>query len=179
MTSWMERAVCRRVDPEVFFPIAAEGPELEVQERIAKSVCGGCPVRAECLVWAIEALPYGIAGGLSEDERARLRAMSPSRRRTPRTPDVAPVRASRAEVRAAGKAAIRAGCGVAAAARRFGVTVRTATRWSRQVRAERTSTNQCPGVGEGSAGGNRAPLGSPTCAAPWQGHEQRKEHEGR
>jgi WhiB family redox-sensing transcriptional regulator len=70
---WRARAACRDVDPEVFSPVAEAGPVLAAQVAQAKAVCAGCPVRAECLAYALEALPYGIAGGLTEDERRGLR----------------------------------------------------------------------------------------------------------
>jgi Transcription factor WhiB len=42
----------------------------------AKAVCERCPVRGECLQWALDAgadADYGIWGGLDEAERRRLR----------------------------------------------------------------------------------------------------------
>lgn len=63
------RAACRSVDPEVFFPAAVQGRAHERQVSIAKAVCGGCPVRAECLEWALVSQPDGIAGGMTEHER--------------------------------------------------------------------------------------------------------------
>lgn len=72
-TRWRERAACRTADPELFFPAAEAGPALARQVADAKRVCGVCSVRAECLTWALDALPYGIAGGLTEDERRGLR----------------------------------------------------------------------------------------------------------
>jgi WhiB family redox-sensing transcriptional regulator len=49
---------CRRFDPDLWF---AESPaELE----LAKSLCGDCPVRIECLAGAVErAEPWGVWGG--------------------------------------------------------------------------------------------------------------------
>jgi hypothetical protein len=71
---WRARAVCRGVDPELFFPAAEAGTAAyDRQVADAKRVCGICPVRAQCLDWALTALPYGVAGRLSADERAALR----------------------------------------------------------------------------------------------------------
>ena len=67
-------AACRSVDPEVFFPAAAQGAEFEAQVSVAKAVCAGCPVWERCLSWALSALPDGIAGGMTEDERRTERA---------------------------------------------------------------------------------------------------------
>lgn len=73
--NWLERAECRDVDPELFFPPVGG----EVGE--AKAVCARCPVRDECLDWAIATpVTAGIFGGLTWQERKALRA---ERRRQP------------------------------------------------------------------------------------------------
>jgi WhiB family redox-sensing transcriptional regulator len=64
----MLRGACRQVDPELFFPIAAKGP-AEQQVADAKAVCGPCAVRPDCLSYALEALPEGIWGGTTREER--------------------------------------------------------------------------------------------------------------
>ncbi|HTF09580.1 MAG TPA: WhiB family transcriptional regulator, partial [Asanoa sp.] len=46
------------------------------REMKAKSVCGGCPVRAQCAAHALSVRePYGVWGGFSESERLRLLAI--------------------------------------------------------------------------------------------------------
>jgi len=77
---WRDRANCRGVDPNLFFPERGEST------RDAKAVCQGCTVRHHCLVDAlVTGEKFGIRGGLSERERRRLRrAMAlprPPRRR--------------------------------------------------------------------------------------------------
>ncbi|WP_433513886.1 WhiB family transcriptional regulator [Nonomuraea sp. CA-143628] len=80
--SWLHRAACRDVDPEIFFPIAT--PDTEAGEAAvaqAKQVCGGCSVRSRCLDKAIESRePYGVWGGESESTRSKL--LSGARGRT-------------------------------------------------------------------------------------------------
>ncbi|OZM72074.1 transcription factor WhiB [Amycolatopsis antarctica] len=74
MTNWRANARCRveRTDPELFFPVSERGPGAR-QLAAAKSVCGRCPVRRECLADAIDAgLDTGVFGGLSETERRNL-----------------------------------------------------------------------------------------------------------
>jgi Transcription factor WhiB len=66
---WRTQAACLGVDPELFFPIAGAGPVDDTQVGAAKRVCRRCPVVAECLAEALARIPYGIAGGLTEDER--------------------------------------------------------------------------------------------------------------
>jgi hypothetical protein len=73
MAKFPRDAACRGVDPELFFPVAEAGPVLARQVAEAKAVCARCPVRAECLEFALRLLPYGIAGGLTEQERRALR----------------------------------------------------------------------------------------------------------
>ncbi|QJY45546.1 WhiB family transcriptional regulator [Pseudonocardia broussonetiae] len=156
------RAVCRSVDPEIFFPTAVDGPEFEAQVSLAKTVCAGCPVREQCLSWALGHQPDGIAGGMTEHERRHELARRRGGRRRgrlprPRTPQ-RPVNATRAEVAEAGRAAIAAGMSVRDAAGEFLVSPRTAGRWARAIHTSTTSSACSAGIGEGSAGGHRAPL---------------------
>ena len=151
------RAACRSVDPEVFFPTAVAGPEFEAQVSVAKAVCAGCPVLTECLTWALAALSDGIAGGMTEHERRREQARPRGERRRARRAPKRPVGETRAEIAAAGQAAIEAGLSVREVAGEFLVSPRTAGRWARAVHTSTTTTTSAD-VAEGSAGGNRAPL---------------------
>ncbi|MEV7402979.1 WhiB family transcriptional regulator [Streptomyces sp. NPDC091267] len=73
MENWREHAECRNEDPDLFFPIGSTGPAL-VQTEDAKAVCRGCPVREECLQWALEnGQDTGVWGGLGEAERRALK----------------------------------------------------------------------------------------------------------
>ena len=70
---WRHRAACRDRDPELFFPVSDMGPGARQTEQ-AKAVCARCPVRAECLEYALDnALDHGIYGGTTESERRTLR----------------------------------------------------------------------------------------------------------
>lgn len=65
---WRDIALCAEVDPELWFPERGE------PSTAAKLVCGWCPVRAECLAFALERNEqFGVWGGLSAMERRRLR----------------------------------------------------------------------------------------------------------
>ncbi len=79
---WQDRARCRDLDPELFFPpLEAESTDQrQVRERTAKAVCAACQVRSECLSWALanhERL--GVWGGTTERERRVL--STPGRQR--------------------------------------------------------------------------------------------------
>lgn len=160
---WRHRAACRSVDPEIFFPAAVQGREFEQQVGIAKAVCAGCPVREACLTWALTALSDGVAGGLTEHERRseqarRRRSRRGARLPRPRTPR-RPPHGSREEVAEAGRAALAAGMSARELAGEFLVSRRTAERWARAAHLDTTDrTDSCAGAGEGSAGGNWAPL---------------------
>jgi hypothetical protein len=69
---WVEQAICSSTDAEVFFP------ERGMSPRDAKRVCYGCPVRQECLQYALETNQmYGVWGGLTEHERRNLKSHTP------------------------------------------------------------------------------------------------------
>ncbi|CAL9585718.1 Transcriptional regulator WhiB [Streptomyces sp. enrichment culture] len=69
-TTWHTRGVCHGMDPEdadaVFFPLPRDYEAIAE----AKELCGLCPVRRDCLNFALEnVLKEGIWGGLTEAER--------------------------------------------------------------------------------------------------------------
>ena len=75
--TWQEHGRCRDIDPELFYPpLEYETPrQRSAREAAAKAVCNGCPVRGECLAWALAADErLGVWGGLSERERQMLTA---------------------------------------------------------------------------------------------------------
>lgn len=56
-------------------PGGERGEERSAREQEAKEVCARCPVRTECLGHALRVQePYGVWGGLTEDERRALGA---------------------------------------------------------------------------------------------------------
>lgn len=72
-TNWRVRAACAQEDPELFFPIGNIGPAL-LQIEEAKAVCRRCPVLAACEVWTLESgQAHGVSGGMSEDDRRRIK----------------------------------------------------------------------------------------------------------
>ncbi len=71
--SWRRGAICRDTDPDLFFPVGTTGNAL-VQIDRAKEVCDQCPVKVDCLDYALETnQDSGIWGGTSEEERRVLR----------------------------------------------------------------------------------------------------------
>ena len=73
---WMHKAACREQGFDAWFPADEAGEEADAARR----VCAGCPVRPECLDYALDySIRHGLWGGLSPGERAAL-----DRRRGPR-----------------------------------------------------------------------------------------------
>jgi WhiB family redox-sensing transcriptional regulator len=63
---WRHSARCRNEDPEALFVQGA-------QQRDAREVCKGCPVRTECLAHALDnRVRFGVWGGMTERERRAL-----------------------------------------------------------------------------------------------------------
>jgi hypothetical protein len=128
---WRHRANCRDEEPELFFPVGTAGPALRQTEE-AKAVCRGCPVREDCLSWALQHQPYGIAGGLTEDERQKLKV----KRGLARPAVHRPAGVNQRERAVAGRKALRAGATPAEVADEFGVHPLTAQRWAERVEGE-------------------------------------------
>lgn len=68
---WQRHAACRTVDSSVFFgPAGERGRSRQQREQRAKTICADCPVQQACLQHALAvAEPYGVWGGLTEQER--------------------------------------------------------------------------------------------------------------
>lgn len=68
---WRDRAACKFVDPNLFFPERGD----YVSGEYAKAVCAECPVVEPCLQYALDMCEsVGIWGGTSARERKRLRS---------------------------------------------------------------------------------------------------------
>ena len=66
-TSWRDRAACRGLDPEIFYPVSDD------EADVAKSICAECPVREACLEYALANCERdGVWGGATERERRRM-----------------------------------------------------------------------------------------------------------
>jgi WhiB family redox-sensing transcriptional regulator len=70
--------VCQEVDGELWFPdIGGRSGDV----LLAKKFCKECPVKSECLQFAlVNNEQYGIWGGLTLKERLKLKAKTTSRR---------------------------------------------------------------------------------------------------
>jgi len=65
---WRSEALCAQADPDAWFP------EKGGSTRMAKRICLGCPVKQQCLEYAlIHDQRWGVWGGLSERERRCIR----------------------------------------------------------------------------------------------------------
>jgi WhiB family redox-sensing transcriptional regulator len=65
---WVAHGACRDADPDLFFP--TRGGDLDP----ARAICAQCPVADACAEYAIPLSQlHGVWGGLSENERRRIR----------------------------------------------------------------------------------------------------------
>lgn len=63
---WTASGACRSAPPDDLFVQGAA-------QRAARTVCGGCTVRVECLIDALDnQVPFGVWGGMTERERRAL-----------------------------------------------------------------------------------------------------------
>lgn len=70
-TAFMDNAPCKGVSPEIFYPEES----TRTRAAAAKAICGVCPVRAECLDYALKKQEqFGVWGGLLTRERNRILA---------------------------------------------------------------------------------------------------------
>lgn len=69
---WQLAAACRNMDTDRFFHPPGERQRRRAQRIVeAKDICAVCPVMLACRDHALSAMePYGIWGGLSEEDRA-------------------------------------------------------------------------------------------------------------
>ena len=79
---WQYQGACRSLPSEMFFhPDGERGPRRKARENAAKAVCASCPVIAACRSHALAAQePYGIWGGLTEDDRLAIIEQSHNRK---------------------------------------------------------------------------------------------------
>jgi WhiB family transcriptional regulator, redox-sensing transcriptional regulator len=90
---------CRNFDPDLWFA------EVPAELELAKSLCGDCPVRVECLAGALDRQePWGVWGGEIFERGAVVPRKRPRGR--PRKEDVAQDAALRVEATARAAAAV-------------------------------------------------------------------------
>lgn len=77
-TRFPEGGNCYRTEDPAFFP-NTEKPEHPAVQAVKTFYCQGCPVRTECLQWALDTQSdWGIFGGTTGEERNSMR--KPKRR---------------------------------------------------------------------------------------------------
>lgn len=71
---WQLKGLCRGQDSSLFFhPDNERGAARAAREERAKAICVACPVLKKCRAHALAVKePYGVWGGMGEDERRRI-----------------------------------------------------------------------------------------------------------
>lgn len=130
-TSTTQKAAAKLAGPALSQkpPCASEDPEIfwdDTLVGLARAICAPCPVRAQCLQWALEQRETaGVWGGLSASERVQLR------RGTAPQPNPDVVQAERIE---AIKWLTARGDSAESIARRLDISARTVTRWRARLK---------------------------------------------
>lgn len=112
--AWQDQALCAQVGGDAWFPDMGES------NAEAKRVCRACPVRGECLEYALaNGEQWGVWGGMSEQQRSRLKrgAAASDLPAAPERPDPGEARDAIPELTPAEEARFHArlapgGCGV-------------------------------------------------------------------
>lgn len=69
--AWQVDGDCVGLDPDLFFPVRGDN---DTANR-AKAICQDCPVRGDCLAYALATTQkHGIWGGQSENQRKATRS---------------------------------------------------------------------------------------------------------
>ncbi len=132
---WMADAACGPGDDAAFYPTQGATDSGDPYAD-ARAICAGCPVRAECLEFALTAEKgqvsssrFGVYGGMSPRERFR----EYRRRSAPATiPDPPPRRVTRSNPdRDRGLAMLAGGATPREVAARLDVVIDTVYRWRR------------------------------------------------
>lgn len=70
---WQQQAACRGRGELFFHPPGEREPSRSRRDRAAQELCRTCPVLDTCRAFALaHDEPYGVWGGLTEDDRQRL-----------------------------------------------------------------------------------------------------------
>ena len=64
--------LCSETDPDMFFT-EQDDEDYQRNTTMAKTVCGRCVYKVECLEWAMESREMGVWGGTSDLDRRQLR----------------------------------------------------------------------------------------------------------
>lgn len=86
-----DNPACAETDPELFFPQETESWDGRILNKYtnlaaAKQICDSCPLKIDCLEYALKNVEVGIWGGTTEEQRglikrrAGIRSIRKSRR---------------------------------------------------------------------------------------------------
>ena len=67
--AWMAEGICATIDPDFWFPERGKW----TQSAEAQAICHTCPVREQCLDYAVEHKErWGVWGGVSSTKRRKM-----------------------------------------------------------------------------------------------------------
>jgi hypothetical protein len=72
--AWIKQANCRNMNPNLFFPEEEKGSSAKkIYSEEVINACLNCPVLEPCQEWAVLHEGYGYQGGLTPQQRAKVR----------------------------------------------------------------------------------------------------------
>jgi WhiB family redox-sensing transcriptional regulator len=72
LPEWSRRAACRTAPPSIFISPGYEDDEPTTPPPEASAYCLTCPVRIQCLDWAVEQGEIGIWGNTTSYQRRQI-----------------------------------------------------------------------------------------------------------
>jgi WhiB family redox-sensing transcriptional regulator len=77
---WRSFAACSEAKADVFFPDPTDQAGKVANVKEARAICAPCPVKLECLAFALAGRDRGIWAGTTEEQREAARAIPEDRR---------------------------------------------------------------------------------------------------
>lgn len=77
---WRSFAACATANAETFFPDSTDQADKVQTVRDARAICAPCPVKLECLAFALAGRDRGIWAGTTEEQREASRQVPEDRR---------------------------------------------------------------------------------------------------
>jgi WhiB family transcriptional regulator, redox-sensing transcriptional regulator len=71
--AWMAQAACRGMETNWWVPSCEVDGRGAVASVQARATCSGCPVRSECLAYALKHREHGFWGGCTQKQRDEMR----------------------------------------------------------------------------------------------------------
>jgi len=73
MSDWRAKAACKGMPTELYYDEETRGGALPAIYEVLSQLCEGCPVKSQCLEWALQSEMYGYFAGTTALVRKAMR----------------------------------------------------------------------------------------------------------